>query len=77
MDDVSKTTEQQAASVEEITASAHEVNGLVGEIATEALSAASAAEQSSAGTGQIVTVIEDLNMIITEVSRAIGKFQYR
>ena len=77
MDDVSKTTEQQAASVEEITASAHEVNGLVGEIATEALSAASAAEQSSAGTGQIVTVIEDLNMIITGVSRAIGKFQYR
>ena len=77
MDDVSKTTEQQAASVEEITASAHEVNNLVGEIATEALSAASAAEQSSAGTSQIVLVVEDLNKIITEVSKAIGKFQYR
>ncbi|MCA1915194.1 methyl-accepting chemotaxis protein [Methanospirillum hungatei] len=77
MDDVSKTTEQQAASVEEITASAHEVNSLVGEIATEAISAASAAEQSSAGTSQIVTVVEDLNKIIIEVSRAIGKFQYR
>lgn len=77
MDDVSKTTEQQAASVEEITASAHEVNNLVGEIATEAISAASAAEQSSAGTSQIVTVVEDLNKIIIEVSRAIGKFQYR
>jgi len=53
------------------------VNSLVGEIATEAISAASAAEQSSAGTSQIVTVVEDLNKIIIEVSRAIGKFQYR
>lgn len=77
MDDVSKTTEQQAASVEEITASAHEVHALVGEIANEAISSASAAEQSSAGTSQIVTVIEDLNHIILEISQAISKFQYK
>jgi len=64
--------EEQAASVEEVTASVNEVGGLMQSTTREATDAAAASEESSAAIDQITKVVANVNTIIDKVTKEVS-----
>lgn len=73
MNDVAAASEEQAASVEEVTASVHEFGDMVQQTAKESVGLAAASEESSAAVSQIVTMIDDVNASMDEISRVVSQ----
>lgn len=61
MNDVAAASEEQAASVQEVTATVHEFGEMVQQTAKESIGLAAASEESSAAVSQIVTMIANVN----------------
>ncbi|HWQ62886.1 MAG TPA: methyl-accepting chemotaxis protein, partial [Methanospirillum sp.] len=73
--DVASSSEEQAASVQEVTASINEVSSLVENTTKEAGDAAAATEEASASIEQISRVVGNVSGIADVVSREMAKFR--
>ena len=77
MTSVSSATEEQAASFEEITASVNEMAGLVKTTAKDAMHSSATSEEALAVVDQITEVIRDINTVVVNVDREMGRFAIR
>jgi len=77
MDEVARSAEQQAAVVEEITASINEVNDLVLNTSKQALSAAAASEEASAATDQLTEQSQEVFNVATLLATEMKKFKVK
>ena len=73
MNDVAAASEEQAASVEEVTATVHEFGDMVQQTAKESVGLAAASEESSAAVDQIVTMITEVNSSMDQISHVVGQ----
>ena len=73
--EVASVSEEQAATVEEVTASVSEVQQMVHATAKDAMDAAAAAQEASASIDQITKVVGNVNSIVDSVSREMAKFK--
>jgi methyl-accepting chemotaxis protein len=73
--EVASLSEEQAATVEEVTASINEVQHMVHETSKDAMDAAAAAEEASASIDQITKVVGNVNSIVDSVSREMSRFK--
>lgn len=73
MNDVAAASEEQAASVQEVTATVHEFGDMVQQTAKESIGLAAASEESSAAVSQIVTMINDVNNSMDQISQVVSK----
>jgi methyl-accepting chemotaxis protein len=67
-------SEEQAATVEEITASVHEIEGLIQKTAKEAMDSAAATEQVTASLDQITKAINEATGSIQRITKEMGGF---
>ncbi|OQA59683.1 MAG: hypothetical protein BWY45_00598 [Euryarchaeota archaeon ADurb.Bin294] len=67
--------EEQAAAVQEITASITEVEDMVRQTAKEAVNSAAATEEVSASVEQINRVVSDASIALQRISSDMGKFK--
>lgn len=74
MDEVARSAEQQAAAVQEITASIDEVNEMVLNTAKEAVAAAAASQESAAGTDQLLHQSDEIYQVSERLKTEIQKF---
>ena len=74
MDNVAKAAEQQAAAVQEITASIHEVNTLVSGTAKDAVASAAASEEAAAAIDQISEQIAQVHKVAENLNTETEKF---
>jgi methyl-accepting chemotaxis protein len=73
--EVASVSEEQAATVEEVTASVNEVHNMVQATAKDAMDSAAASEEASASIDQIAKVMGNVNVIVDNVSKEMGKFK--
>lgn len=73
MNDVAAASQEQAASVEEVTATVHEFGEMVQQTAKESIGLAAASEESSAAVEQIVTMITNVNTSMDEIRQAVAE----
>jgi len=71
---VAKSAEQQAAAVQEITASINEVNTLVSGTAKDAVASAAASQEAAAAIDQISEQIAKVHTVAENLSIETGKF---
>ncbi|MFH0966374.1 MAG: methyl-accepting chemotaxis protein, partial [Methanobacteriota archaeon] len=67
MNDVAAASEEQAASVQEVTATVHEFGNMVQQTAKESIGLAAASEESSTAVDQIVSMIANVNSSMDEI----------
>jgi methyl-accepting chemotaxis protein len=75
VEEVASASEQQAASVQEITASINEVSSLVRETAREAQKSSDTTRESTAAIDQISQLVGDLNGVVDTLSSEIGRYE--
>ena len=73
MNDVAAASEEQAASVEEVTATVHEFGDMVQQTAKESVGLAAASEESSAAVDQIVAMITEVNSSMDQISHVVSQ----
>ena len=73
--EVASVSEEQAATVEEVTASVNEVHNMVQATSKDAMDSAAASEEASASIDQITKVIGNVNAIVDNVSKEMAKFR--
>jgi len=74
---IAKSTEHEAASFEEITASAHEMSSLVKRTAEDAIQSSATAEEAIAIVTQITNIIEMINKSVSTMEMDINSFKVR
>ena len=77
MEVLASSSEEQAASFEEITASVSEMSSLVNETANQALNSSATSEEALAIVSQIESVIDEINLVSTTITRNMSRFTIR
>ncbi|HWQ65343.1 MAG TPA: Cache 3/Cache 2 fusion domain-containing protein [Methanospirillum sp.] len=71
MNEVAAASEEQAASVEEVTSTVNEFGAMIQQTTKESIGLAAASEESSAAVDQIVTMVDQVNESMTHIRQAV------